>query len=81
MDREEITNRDRIVERVRKGIDMFEREESHYDRLDDGDVPGFLTSSENNRRRYSYMLDRDGPEGGFWDYNATDVKLRTDKSA
>lgn len=76
-DREDITNRDTIVERVRKGIDIFGREESHYDRLEDGDVPGFLTGSEKNKRRYSYMLNRDGPEGGFWDYNATDVKLRT----
>ncbi|CAG8950229.1 hypothetical protein HYFRA_00008467 [Hymenoscyphus fraxineus] len=65
MDREEITNKDNIVHRVRFGLDVFNRPESHFDRLDDVDHPEFLL---NNKERYGYMLNRDGADGGFWDY-------------
>ena len=43
LDREEFTNRDKIVQRVRAGEDMFDRQEEHFDRVEDNpDVPAFL---------------------------------------
>ena len=56
---------ERIVERVRAGRDLWDREGEVYDRVEgNGDVPGFLVE---NRERFGYMLDRDGPNAGFAD--------------
>jgi beta-1,4-mannosyl-glycoprotein beta-1,4-N-acetylglucosaminyltransferase len=45
LDKEEFTDREKIVSRVRNGTDMFERkgEENKFDRVDDNtDVPWFV---------------------------------------
>ncbi|KAK4157803.1 glycosyltransferase [Chaetomidium leptoderma] len=58
--------RKRIAKRIRKGEDLWDREGQVYDRVDDNeDVPGFLLE---NRERFAYMLNRDGPNAGFTDY-------------
>ncbi|TVY81801.1 Beta-1,4-mannosyl-glycoprotein 4-beta-N-acetylglucosaminyltransferase [Lachnellula suecica] len=65
LDKEEFTDRDKIVERVRTGKDMFDREEEPLDRVEDNpDVPRFL---RRNAERYSYMLDRDPKNANFRD--------------
>ncbi|KAG0649006.1 Beta-1 [Hyphodiscus hymeniophilus] len=66
LDREEFTDRDKIVQRVRAGKDMFDREDEHFDRIEDNpDVPQFLVK---NKKKYSYLLNRDPPNAGFEDY-------------
>lgn len=66
LDREEFTDRDKIVRRVRSGKDMFDREEEQFDRVEDNlDVPQFLVK---NKDKYSYLLDRDPPNANFIDY-------------
>jgi len=72
MDREEFTDRQKIVDRVRMGKDMFDREEEQFDRVEENmDVPQFLRVSGD---RYKYMLDRDGSNAGFLDYEVEDYE-------
>ena len=60
-------NPQRLLEKVRKGEDLFERETEIFDRLDDNvDVPKFLLQ-EGNREKFAYMLDRDPPNANFQD--------------
>ncbi|KAK4035056.1 glycosyltransferase [Parachaetomium inaequale] len=59
-------DKERIVDRIRRGKDLWDREGEVYDRVEGNtDVPGFLLE---NRERFGYMLDRDGPAAGFTDY-------------
>lgn len=56
-----------IAEHVREGKDLWDRPGEEFDRVEDNaDVPSFLLE---NRERFGYMLDRDGPAAGFKDYN------------
>lgn len=58
--------RDRIVDRVRAGKDLWDRDGEVYDWLDDNqDVPAPLRAE---RDRWSYLLERNGSSGGFVDY-------------
>lgn len=73
MNQEKFTDRDKIVGRVRNGTDMFDREEEHFDRIEDNpDVPEFL---RRNKETYSYMLDRDPMNANFRDYTAPQEEL------
>ncbi|RYP54882.1 hypothetical protein DL768_000446 [Monosporascus sp. mg162] len=57
---------DRIADRVRRGVDLWDRPGEEYERIDDNrDVPQLLLDKP---ERYMYMLDRDGPSAGFKDY-------------
>ena len=57
----------RLLQKVRRGEDLFEREGEMYDRVDaNPDVPAFLKREE-NRARFAYMLDRDPGNGNFQD--------------
>lgn len=57
----------RLLDKVRRGEDLFEREKEVYDRVDDNpDVPACLKSEE-NRQKFAYMLDRDPQNGNFQD--------------
>ncbi|TKA33741.1 hypothetical protein B0A50_00577 [Salinomyces thailandicus] len=61
-------NRDpkRIVERVRKGEDLFGRAGEVFERIDDNrDVPNYILQ---NRREFGYLLDRDGEGAAFSDW-------------
>jgi len=65
LNKEEFRNRTRIVERIRQGLDLWDREGEIYDRVEDNkDVPEFLKS---DRERFQYLLNRDGPNAGFKD--------------
>jgi len=56
-----------IADRVRNGKDLWDRPGEEYDRIEDNrDVPSFLLQ---NRERFGYMLNRDGPSAGFVDYH------------
>jgi beta-1,4-mannosyl-glycoprotein beta-1,4-N-acetylglucosaminyltransferase len=55
-----------IVRRVRNGVDLFDRESEQYERVDMGsNLPVHLLR---NRRKFSYMLDRDPLNANFQDY-------------
>lgn len=57
----------RLLDRIRKGEDLFDRSKERYDRVDDNpDIPAYL-KKEGNRQKYAYMLDRDLPNGNFED--------------
>ncbi|TVY62307.1 Beta-1,4-mannosyl-glycoprotein 4-beta-N-acetylglucosaminyltransferase [Lachnellula suecica] len=65
LNQEEFRNRTRIIDRVRNGLDLWDREGQVYDRIDDNkDVPEYLKSDS---ERFKYLLDRDGPNAGFRD--------------
>ncbi|KAL2020704.1 hypothetical protein VTK56DRAFT_8004 [Thermocarpiscus australiensis] len=66
MNAEPFRDRRRIADRVRSGRDLWDREGEVFDRVEDNrDVPSFLLD---NKERFGYLLNRDGPSAGFTDY-------------
>lgn len=64
-----------LVRRVRKGEDLFGREGEVYDRVEgNGDVPPYLLGEFEREGRFRYMLDRDGEDGAFEDYESASQK-------
>lgn len=62
-----ILDRPRLLEKIRRGEDIFERETELFDRLDENmDVPKYLLQ-EGNRQKFAYLLDRDPPNANFQD--------------
>ena len=58
---------ERLLQKVRRGEDLFEREKELYDRIDDNpDLPQYLRKEE-NRRKFAYLLDRDPEKANFRD--------------
>lgn len=56
-----------LVERVRNGLDLFGRETEKYDRVENNpDVPSYILA---NQEKYGYLLDRDGQDAAFKDYD------------
>ena len=54
-----------IIERVRQGLDLFNREGEVYDKIDGNpDVPPFVLEKWQN---YRYLLNRDGADASFED--------------
>ncbi len=54
-----------IVERVRHGLDLFNRQGENYDKVErNQDVPRYVLQ---NRDRFHYMLDRDADDAAFQD--------------
>jgi beta-1,4-mannosyl-glycoprotein beta-1,4-N-acetylglucosaminyltransferase len=65
-DKEEFRDRTHIVDRVRKGLDIFDRPREKLIRVHNNqDIPGYIDS---NRYRFRYLLDRDAWNAGFLDY-------------
>ncbi|KAK0618085.1 glycosyltransferase family 17-domain-containing protein [Bombardia bombarda] len=63
MNADQYRDRKRIVDRVRRGRDIWDREGEVYDRVENNtDVPGFLRE---NPGRFPYVLSRDGEAGGL----------------
>ena len=57
----------RLLHRIRRGEDLFERPKELYDRIDNNsDVPAYL-QREDNQQKFSYMLDRDPQNANFRD--------------
>ena len=72
MNRPEFTTRSEILRRVRLGVDMFDRGDEVFDRVEGNrDVPGFLLGREGER--FEYVLDRDPETGNFVDWREGDV--------
>ncbi|KAH8591969.1 glycosyltransferase family 17 protein [Bisporella sp. PMI_857] len=62
----------RMVERVRTGKDLWDREGEMYERIEKNqDMPEFLKGEE-QKKKFGYLLDRDGPNAGFTDYKEGD---------
>lgn len=58
---------ERLLDRVRTGRDLFDREKEAYDRVDDNpDIPMYL-KKKGNRQRFAYILDRDAQNASFQD--------------
>ncbi|KAF4628289.1 hypothetical protein G7Y89_g9865 [Cudoniella acicularis] len=69
LNQKQFRNRTRIVDRVRNGLDLWDREGEVYDRVEENqDIPGWLKDGD-NKERFSYLLNRDGPNAGFSDYD------------
>jgi beta-1,4-mannosyl-glycoprotein beta-1,4-N-acetylglucosaminyltransferase len=65
---EPFRDRARIVDRVRKGLDLWDRKGENYDRIPGNeDIPEIL---KNEKERFKYLLDREGSNAGFTDYQA-----------
>ena len=65
-DKDENRRPDKVVQRVREGLDVFGRE-IVYERVpaEEMDYPAYL---KENKDRFSWMLDRDGQNAGFVDF-------------
>lgn len=71
LNKEEYRDPTRIVDRVRKGKDLWDREGEIYDRIvGNEDIPEYLKS---DRKRWGYLLNRDGVDAGFRDYTDGDI--------
>jgi len=69
----EYTDRSKILQRVRGGLDLFDRGGEHYDRVDNNpDVPSYLLRPE-QQEKFAYLLDRDPRSGNFLDYTEEDM--------
>ncbi|EEH03560.1 glycosyl transferase [Histoplasma capsulatum G186AR] len=69
--RPEFMSKEHIVEVVRTGKDLFDRPSQVYQRVQSNlDVPAFL-KGEAEKKRFRYMLDRDGKDGGFVDFDSS----------
>ncbi|OJD18036.1 hypothetical protein AJ78_01928 [Emergomyces pasteurianus Ep9510] len=65
--RPEFTSKEHIVEVVRTGKDLFDRPSQIYERVDaNEDVPAYL-KGEAEKKKFRYLLDRDGEDAGFVD--------------
>ncbi|KZZ95145.1 glycosyl transferase family 17 protein [Ascosphaera apis ARSEF 7405] len=71
--RPEFLDSDKLVERVRTGMDLFDRPGQIYDRVDNNtDVPSFL---KKNQERFRHLLDRDAPNANFRDYHPENLEF------
>jgi beta-1,4-mannosyl-glycoprotein beta-1,4-N-acetylglucosaminyltransferase len=67
LNKEEFRDPKRIVDRVRKGLDLWDREGETYERISGNeDIPEILKSES---ERFKYLLDREGSNAGFTDYS------------
>jgi len=65
---EKFRSRERIVEHIRQGKDLWDRWFQWYERVEGNeDLPQYL-KEEAGRGRFRYMVDRDGEGAGFTDY-------------
>lgn len=66
----EFKDRSAILEKVRHGLDLFNRAESKYDFVDNNlDVPEVL---KRNKEKWAFVLDRSGIDANFRDWTPAD---------
>jgi len=66
LNQEAYRDRGRIVDRISRGQDLWDRPGEIYDRREDNqDVPEYIK----RKTRFGYLLDRNGPDAGFTDYD------------
>jgi beta-1,4-mannosyl-glycoprotein beta-1,4-N-acetylglucosaminyltransferase len=70
LNQEPFRNRTRIVDRVRKGLDLWDREGQVYEEIHDNeDIPEYL---KEDRKRWEFLLDRGGTNAAFQDYGVVE---------
>jgi beta-1,4-mannosyl-glycoprotein beta-1,4-N-acetylglucosaminyltransferase len=68
LNEEKFRSKERIVQHVRKGKDLWDRWFQWYVRVEGNqDLPGYL-AKEAGKGRFQYMINRDGEDAGFVDY-------------
>lgn len=69
-DTTENRNAEVMMERVREGRDLFGRVDQVYERVErsDMDLPGYVLEQNKAEGRFEYLLDRDGQDAGFEDW-------------
>jgi beta-1,4-mannosyl-glycoprotein beta-1,4-N-acetylglucosaminyltransferase len=68
LNREKFRDKARMVDRVRKGLDLWDRRGEFYEKVQENmDIPEILKGEE-GKKTFGYMLDREGPGAGFVDY-------------
>ncbi|KAF2708004.1 glycosyltransferase family 17 protein [Pleomassaria siparia CBS 279.74] len=66
---EKFRSKDRIVDHIRNGKDLWDRWFQYYKRVENNqDVPVYL-KEQAKKGRFEYMLNRDGESAGFVDYD------------
>lgn len=70
-DTAENRNADVMMARVREGRDLFGREEEVYEKVEraDMDLPVYIVEQNVAGGRFKYLIDRDGEDAGFEDWN------------
>jgi beta-1,4-mannosyl-glycoprotein beta-1,4-N-acetylglucosaminyltransferase len=67
LNQEPFRDRTRIVDRVRKGLDLWDRKGEVYDEVyGNVDIPEYL---KEDRKRWEFLLDRSGSNAAFQDYD------------
>ncbi|KAF7887927.1 uncharacterized protein EAF01_011081 [Botrytis porri] len=67
LNKQEFRMTDRIVDRVGRGKDLWDRFGQWYKRIDNNnDIPSYI---KDHRSKFGYMVDRDGEGAGFVDYD------------
>ena len=72
LDKPENNNAHAIMSRVRMGQDLFGREDQVYDKVgaERLDVPDYIRQQNKAEGRFKYLIDRDGEDAGFDDWEA-----------
>jgi beta-1,4-mannosyl-glycoprotein beta-1,4-N-acetylglucosaminyltransferase len=70
--RPEFRDPEGIVHRVKNGLDLFNRTEELYDRVESNpDIPEFIKA---HKEKFSYMIDRDPANANFRDYTVKEER-------
>ncbi len=73
LNQEKYRDRTRIVDRVRKGKDLWDRKGELYQRIENNDdMPDLVREDKltGGNGRFGYLLNRDGSNAAFKDYGA-----------
>jgi len=69
----EYTNRAKILRRVINGVDLFDRYDPGFARLENNeDIPQYV---KDNKEKFNYMISRPSPTGNFADFKPEDAAL------
>ncbi|KAI9740970.1 MAG: hypothetical protein M1818_004576 [Claussenomyces sp. TS43310] len=70
-----------VIERVRNGLDLFDRASEVYDKVEgrNWDIPAYLlrlrdSTDEEERHRFAYLVDRDPPNANFKDVSMEEAQ-------
>ena len=76
----EFTDRSKILKRVRSGVDLFDRRDKIYDRVDNNyNMPSYILQPK-NKEQYAYIFNRDPVSGNFKDFCEDDLLMQGNSS-
>lgn len=59
-----------LIDHVRHGLDLFGPPGEVYDKVEDNkDIPPYIYEQYASKKRFKYLLDRDGEDAGFEDFS------------